>query len=174
MNACLPGSTQTGSGQERGKEIRAALVKTFLCQGCPSPEDLADETINRVIRKIPEIVHTFAGDPALYFSAVARFILLEYGSKRRDLPLLVDPVKDEEEDIEQEYESLDQCIQRLSAENRELILQYYKAERRAKIDNRKRLAERLGITLNALRVRADRIRGGLETCVGDCVARKSM
>ena len=41
---------------QKYEEIRCGLIKIFVCQGCTDPEGLADETINRVIRKIPEIV----------------------------------------------------------------------------------------------------------------------
>jgi DNA-directed RNA polymerase specialized sigma24 family protein len=78
-----------------------------------------------------------------------------------------------DEDLEQEYECLDRCIGELTPANRELILEYYREEKQAMIDNRKRMAESLGITLNALRVRADRIRSNLEKCVINCLKRES-
>jgi DNA-directed RNA polymerase specialized sigma24 family protein len=78
----------------------------------------------------------------------------------------------EDEDIEREYECLDCCIERLTPANRELILEYYREEKRAMIENRKRLAERLGVTPNALRVRADRVRNSLEKCVANCLKQK--
>ncbi|HWP43187.1 MAG TPA: hypothetical protein VNO14_08140, partial [Blastocatellia bacterium] len=34
--------------------IRAALIRLFRYRGCNSPDELADETINRVARKIEE------------------------------------------------------------------------------------------------------------------------
>jgi hypothetical protein len=40
------------------------------------------------------------------------------------------------------------------------------------IENRKKLAERLGVTLNALRARANRIRSNLEKCVVNCLKRQ--
>lgn len=157
------------------EEIRCGLIKIFVCQGCSDPEGLADETIDRVIHKIPEIVPNYAGNPALYFSGVARYILLEYKNRIAQLRLLpAAPPKQIEkgEDIEREYECLDRCIERLTPANRELILEYYREEKRAMIENRKRLAERLGVTPNALRVRADRIRNSLEKCVANCLKQK--
>jgi DNA-directed RNA polymerase specialized sigma24 family protein len=160
---------------QKYEEIRCGLIKIFVCQGCSDPEGLADETIDRVIHKIPEIVSNYAGNPALYFSGVARYILLEYKNKIAQLRLLpAAPPKHIEkgEDIEPEYECLDRCIERLTPANRELILEYYREEKRAMIENRKRLAERLGVTPNALRVRADRIRNSLEKCVANCLKQK--
>ncbi|HET9532865.1 MAG TPA: hypothetical protein VFQ92_21095, partial [Blastocatellia bacterium] len=59
-------------------------------------------------------------------------------------------------------------LQRLSPDNRELILQYYDKEKGAKIESRKQLAERLGISVNTLRMRALRIREYLQRCVENC------
>ncbi|HKQ92249.1 MAG TPA: hypothetical protein VJZ77_16435 [Blastocatellia bacterium] len=160
---------------QKYEEIRCGLIKIFVCQGCSDPEGLADETIDRVIHKIPEIVPNYAGNPALYFSGVARYILLEYKNRIAQLRLLpAAPPKhiEKDEDIEREYECLDRCIERLTSANRELIMEYYREEKRAMIENRKRLAERLGVTPNALRVRADRIRNSLEKCVANCLKQK--
>jgi DNA-directed RNA polymerase specialized sigma24 family protein len=52
-----------------------------------------------------------------------------------------------------------------------LVLQYYQEEKGAKIEHRRAMAERLGIPLNALRIRAHRIRVALRDCVSDCLAR---
>ena len=60
-------------------------------------------------------------------------------------------------------------MQQLTVANRELVLQYYQEEKQAKIDHRRRLAEQLGIALNALRIRAHRIRASLQECVQNCV-----
>jgi DNA-directed RNA polymerase specialized sigma24 family protein len=161
---------------QKYEEIRSGLIKIFICRGCTDPEGLADETINRVIRKVPEIAHSYAGNPALYFSSVARYILLEYKSRMTQLRLLTpdtpNQIEEVDEDIEREYECLDRCIGQLMPANRELILEYYMGEKQVMIENRKRLAEKMGITLNALRVRADRIRSTLEKCVVSCLKRQ--
>jgi DNA-directed RNA polymerase specialized sigma24 family protein len=161
---------------QKYEEIRCGLIKIFVCQGCIDPEGLADETIDRVIQKVPEIAPNYAGNPALYFSGVARYILLEYKSRMAQLRLLPhDPlrqIEEDDEDIEREYECLDHCIERLTPANRELILEYYRGEKRAMIENRKRLAEKMGVTLNALRVRVDRIRNNLQKCVANCLKQK--
>ena len=68
---------------------------------------------------------------------------------------------------------LRECLRDLSEENRELIIEYYQEEGRAKIEDRKTLAGKLGISLNALFSRAKRIRDKLEQCVTRCVKRKT-
>src|SRR5512139_2426939 len=56
----------------RYEGIRLRLIKIFTCRGCSCPEDLADETINRVIVKLPRILQSYRGDPGCYFGGVAR------------------------------------------------------------------------------------------------------
>jgi DNA-directed RNA polymerase specialized sigma24 family protein len=73
------------------------------------------------------------------------------------------------ERVELQYRCLEQCIDQLSDENRELLLQYYGVEGRAKVEHRKALAEKFGIAPNALRIRAYRIRLALQECVEKCV-----
>jgi DNA-directed RNA polymerase specialized sigma24 family protein len=150
------------------EEIRLRLIKLFTCRGCSEPEDLADETINRVSKKLKDIQSNYAGDPARYFYGVANKVHLEYIRRR---PPVVPPVTSEaSEDVEKEYECLERCIQTLTNENRILVLQYYQLEKRAKIDHRKQLATQLGIAVNALRIRACRIRSALQKCVQNCIS----
>jgi len=73
------------------------------------------------------------------------------------------------EEAERRYRCLDLCASRLTPENRELVFQYYQEEKRAKIEHRKHLADRLGIAVNALRIRAHRIRKSLQDCVRECL-----
>ena len=63
------------------------------------------------------------------------------------------------------------CLQELSTQKRDLILAYYAKEKQAKIDHRAEMARRLGISVDALRVKAHRIRTTLEECIKRCVER---
>lgn len=65
---------------------------------------------------------------------------------------------------------LDRCLNKLPVETRILIRDYYSEDGSAKIRLRKQMAQRLGIRLNALRIRAHKIRISLEACVRDCVS----
>lgn len=151
------------------EEIRRRLIKIFTGRGCVDSEDLADETINRVTSKLDEIENEFTGDRARYFYGVANKVLMEY--LRRKPPQPPPLLASDSNRAEQEYRCLEQCIARLSDENRELLLEYYGAEGKAKIEKRKQLAEKLGIAPNALRIRAYRIRLALQECVENCVER---
>ena len=148
------------------ESIRRKLIKIFVCRGCSCPEDLSDETINRVIRKVQEMGETYVGDPALYFFGVAHNVHLEY-LRRKPLPQT--PPAPDQPRSEEEYACLEKCMERLSPRSRDLVLTYYQEEKRAKIDLRKQLAGRMGIPLNALRIRACRIRANLEDCVSQCL-----
>jgi DNA-directed RNA polymerase specialized sigma24 family protein len=149
----------------RYEDIRRRLVKIFTYRGCQEPEDLADETINRVARKVGELAGTYSGDPALYFYGVANKIHHESLRKNRKTP----PYQPPPPGSEQEYECLERCLEAQGARSRELVLQYYQGDKRTKIEHRRELAGRLGIPINALRIRAHRIRAALRDCVTDCL-----
>ena len=156
---------------QRYEEIRRRLIKIFACRGCYEPEDLADETINRVTNKLKAIEPTFTGEQARYFYGVANKVHLEY-LRRKPVPPLP-AAYNISEDSEREYQCLDRCVGKLTQENRELVLQYYQEDKRAKIEHRKLLAARFGIALNALRIRAHRIRTSLQHCVIECLQEAS-
>jgi DNA-directed RNA polymerase specialized sigma24 family protein len=152
------------------EEIRSRLIKIFICRGCTEAEDLADETINRVAKRVDEVAKTYSGDPALYFYGVANKVHLE--SLRRKPQMDVALPQRQTDEIGPELNCLEQCLKTLRSENRELVLEYYQEERQAKIANRQRLAQKMGIPLNALRIRAHRIRAALKNCVKECLVQQ--
>jgi DNA-directed RNA polymerase specialized sigma24 family protein len=160
--------SDSGRAGERYEEIRRALIKIFVCRGCQEPENLADETIDRVITKVPDIAATYSGEPALYFYGVARNVLREH-LRKKCAPPNPPPENGRSEVEERKLACLEACLAKLSPAERRLIIQYYQAEKGAKIENRKDLARELGIALNALRIRTSRIRAALCTCVKDCL-----
>lgn len=154
-------------------EIRTNLTRFFEWRGCSFPEDHADETINRIAKRVAE------GEAILnhsgYAMGVARLLLLEInkGRQREQLALAeigtASEVYEEPDDGENRLVCLRSCLQMLSGDNRELILQYYDGEKGVKIQNRKKLMDRLGIPVNTLRMRALRLRERLQSCVEECV-----
>ncbi len=148
------------------EQIRSRLIKIFTGRGCIDPEELADETINRVTRKLDEIQNEFTGDRARYFFGVANKIYLEH--LRRKQPQSPPPSSDSGR-AELEYRCLERCIERLSEEDRTLLLKDYGAKGRTQTERRKALAEELGISLNALRIRVYRIRVTLKECIEKCI-----
>jgi DNA-directed RNA polymerase specialized sigma24 family protein len=149
--------------------IRRSLIKIFTGRGCVEPEDLADETINRVTRKLNEIEKDFSGDPALYFYGVANYVWMEH--LRRKLPQALPAATNDPDRIELEYHCLERCVDRLTKGNRDLLLRYHRADGRGETEYRRALAEELGIAPNALRIRVYRIRTSLKECVEKCIRR---
>jgi len=158
-----------GQAAEEYENIRRRLIKYFICRGSTEPEVDADKTIDRVARKVPEVRDTYVGARAPYFYKVASLIWLE-GLRPRPLPLPPQPLPPEDQaELEQRHQCLDQCLKTLPQDSQEIVIQYYQQDKRAKIDRRKLLAERSGITLNALRIRAFRVRAILQECVFACM-----
>jgi DNA-directed RNA polymerase specialized sigma24 family protein len=152
---------------EKYEELREALVKFLDWRGAPFPEEFVDETFNRVTRKLEE-GETIRNVPN-YCHSVARLVFLQWqerlGNKRVDFEELSTIAVPEPELTDLRRECLNHCLRSLPAENRELIVEYYRKDGRRKNDHRAAMAERLGITLNALWSRAQRIRENLERCV---------
>lgn len=163
---------------ERYVEIRDRLVTYFGRRNCPAPDDLADETLNRVARRLEEEVSIDDIGPAHYCYIVARFVLLESLRQRNrestsltDVRAGVHPLQTRDDaavERERTMECLERCLAASSAAERELILEYYRTDEGAAKVQRKRLAERLGLTANSLSIRAWRLRHRIERCVRDC------
>lgn len=167
------------SAGQKYEKIRTRLIRIFNGRGCYEAEELADETISRVTFKISEIAASYTGEPALYFYGVANNIYREWLKKQKKINrqefvetdnygLIHRDGHDSEGDIE--YRCLESCLGTLAEYQRAMIIEYYQGEKREKIERRKQLRERLGISDSALQIRASRIRAGLRDCVENCVA----
>jgi len=86
-----------------------------------------------------------------------------------DLPSVPNEGPEENDRQERRLGCLEECLASRQPEDRNLILQYYQGVQREKIENRQQLAASLGLSANALAIRACRIRAGLEHCVDQCV-----
>jgi DNA-directed RNA polymerase specialized sigma24 family protein len=149
------------------EKIHWRLVAILASRGCACPEELADETIDRVARRVADIQDSYVGDRAIYFLGVMNNVHHEY-LKRPRMPRPPEP-DDDVEAKENTHLCLEKCLDKLSSNSRRMIEQYYAEDRRAKIDLRKRIAAELGIGLSTLRLRALRIRGKLQTCIEHCL-----
>lgn len=152
---------------EKYNQIQFRLIRIFACQGCSGPEDLADETLDVVMRKIDWLRANYQGDPALYFFGVAKKKHLEE-LRRRPLPPLPLPEPVPEE-IDRASECLDNCLEKLTAEDRRLVVRYHEESKGAKIRLRKQLAAELGVSINALRLRVFYLHTDLRECVDLCM-----
>lgn len=167
-------------------EMRERLVTYFDRKNRPNPDELADETLNRVARRLEE-EQIVSETPAKFCYIVARFVFLESLRNVDKANLSLDDVmqKNQEQQIvaaesdsekkdlkEKMLDCLESCVGKLEAQSREIILNYYFGTERIKIENRRALAQKLNISSNALTIRACRIRDKLEACVKKCAGEK--
>jgi RNA polymerase sigma factor (sigma-70 family) len=158
-------------------QLRHDLARIFSWNRCADPDGLTDEVFDRVGRKVHDVRPTFAGDPKLYFYGVARNLIKEAPKRvKRQVSLEDSKLSTREAAIEEESpnlreECLNRCLQQLSPQKRQLILDYYAKDKQAKIDHRTKMTQGLGISIEALRVRVYRIRAKLERCIERCLDR---
>ena len=170
------------SDRERAGQIyentRRKLLEFFEARGSRTPDEHADETLNRVARKIVEgeAIENLNN----YCYGVARFLWLEAsrGRAREPLALEDDYAATDEEEGEQlrqtrerRLECFEECLGELPIETRTFIIEYYREENGLKIEQRKQQAALLKTTLNALRLRASRLRRELGACINSCLSR---
>ena len=165
---------------QKYEDLRHTLIRSFEWRGAPFPEEHADETFNRLARKLDEGVEIRNVNEYAY--TVARLVWLEAlkGNTKRNTPLdeiAHEPValdtSEEKGEKETRLNCLDDCLEVLPVENRELIMEYYVDEKRGRIDRRRDLAERLGLRRDALANPAQRLRDKLEQCVTRCLKKKT-
>jgi DNA-directed RNA polymerase specialized sigma24 family protein len=160
-----PDAERAGSAYEH---LRRALVSFFAWRGAATPEECADETLDRLATRLDEGV--VVEDVPRFARGIARLVLLEHWRRpdARGVPLeggssrhlIAEPPAEDTL-----AECLSRCLGELAPDGRILILEYYGAEGRSRIDTRKRLAQALGISESALRNRAQRLRDNLEICI---------
>jgi DNA-directed RNA polymerase specialized sigma24 family protein len=156
---------------QKYETIRIRLVKFFEWRACQFPDDLADEVLDRVARKIDSGEQI--DDYSNYAYGVARLLYLESLKKhtKEQAVIISMPVKNSTDETEEDsrLSCLERCLQTLSENNRVMILNYYRNDKQAKIDYRKKLAEKFELSPNALRIKTLRIRAKLEDCVFKCL-----
>jgi RNA polymerase sigma factor (sigma-70 family) len=164
-------------------EMRRRLVSYFDRRNRPTADDLADETLNRIAGTLEKDGAIAIRPPARYCYTVAKCVLLENLRREQAQLRLRGTISscelsttgarrlEPEESVkirEQRLECLERCLQELNPDQRALVVAYYRDERRQKIERRRDMAKRLGITMNALSIRVGRIRTALEASVETC------
>jgi len=152
--------------------LRQRLEDFFDRRGVPDAALLADETLDRVARKIE------AGEPVesvpAYCYGVAKRVLLEWHRERgREAAALSESAlaaANAPPPSEARVACLERCLMELPAESRDLIVRYYQGEGSVHLDSRKALAEAFSLTAGALKTRAYRLRGQLQECLRRCLA----
>lgn len=152
------------------EELRRKLIGYFVYRGSRFPEDLADQTLDRVAEVLETRGTEFEAGPVAFTLGVARNIHRESLREKTKIPL--ESVGPASEDKEDDFRCLDECLEKLPAEARELICRYYLHDGGKKIEDRLRLAGELKINMNALRLKASRIRDQLSGCHEKCMENK--
>lgn len=148
--------------------IRCGLIRIFASNGLTDAEHYADETVDRVIKRLPDIRDTYVDAPVKYFHGVARNIILEAG-RRREIVTDVLPerlIKPGNRDM---IDCLNRCLRLLPADKQDLILDYHLYDGRDKVVHHKQMADELSISVGALRTRAHHVRTALEDCILNCL-----
>lgn len=163
------------------EDIRRDLIKVFGWNKCVDPEGMADETFDRAAKKAHQLKDSFEGNRKLFFYGVANNLIKEYRKTVRSyvsldqVEIAESPAREfEEETAEEREECLRTCLLKLTIEKRDMLLAYYAKEKRAKIDQRAQMAQRLGVSIETLRVRMCRIRSELAECIEHCLDERAM
>jgi DNA-directed RNA polymerase specialized sigma24 family protein len=157
--------TEPSAAARKYEETRRALIKFFECRGCHTPEEHADKTIDRVAKRIDDGVELWIEEPARYFYGVAKHVLQEYHRRQTDSWSRALYAADDPETLQRRFEAMGRCLETLPPEARDLLIEYCSAEKRGKDQARRAFAERLGISINTLRLRVHRLREHLSRCV---------
>ncbi|MCH9647741.1 MAG: hypothetical protein K0U98_05840 [Deltaproteobacteria bacterium] len=164
---------------EAYQALRLRLIRLFEWRHAHSPEDLADETLYRVAKRLGKGLEIEGEDPLPYACGVAFRVFKEAVREKAKHQRVITQISAEhrpaETDLfqEQRLSCLDRCLEGLSLENRKTILDYYHGEKSARIASRRELASHLGTTPGALRVRSLRLREKIEACVASCLEKKT-
>jgi DNA-directed RNA polymerase specialized sigma24 family protein len=154
---------------EEYERWRFRLCLFFSQRHCTFADELADETINRVILKSSEeqIENKIA-----YCYGVARNVYRESLRKERTHLDIEEVTIAAPAPEEQSFsgECLDQCLGKLSPESQSLLLDYFSVAKLAKIQLHRQISERLEMTQTALRMRVMRTKQKLKICVQECMS----
>src|SRR3990170_2001633 len=70
--------SDTQAAARKYEQIRRGLIRFFHVRRCVTPDDLADQVIDRVARRLGEGAEVYAADPYYYFQGVALRVFREY------------------------------------------------------------------------------------------------
>jgi len=151
-------------------ETHERLTRWFYFKGCDCPEDLADEVMDRVAKKLPPPKQ----DRIAVLLGFAGYVFMEYIHDRNRFIEEHDwgeDSSDTDETVVKEMRArcLDGCLEKLpKKDDRQFLLEYHKYEPGGKIHWRKAMAQARHTTLNALRLRSCRLKSVVGECVRNC------
>jgi RNA polymerase sigma factor (sigma-70 family) len=167
------GETPEESGLEY-ERLRSKLILFFSRRMLQFPEDLADETLDRLARRIVE--GTVIDSIPAFALGIGRHLALEQ-MKNRSETMEDDfwdnvPAPSATQSSEEEIARMERCLKTLRPDEANLLRGYYLATKGTSIKTRGKLAKRLGISANTLRQRVFLARQRLRDCMTATEAEK--
>jgi RNA polymerase sigma factor (sigma-70 family) len=160
--------------------LRGKMIIFFEARRCLDPEELADETLARVMKKL--CAGTEVSDLVRYSYGVARNVFHEYLRKESAKRKYVEAqqhrfgthAEEEEPDDaddarEQRLKCQEGCLARLNEDGRRLLFEYYRFRGQPKLEHRQKMADQLNISRETLRLRVFHLKQKLKKCVKDCL-----
>lgn len=161
---------------EKYVSLRSRLEKFFEWRDCENTEELTDIVFDRVMQKITE--GEKIENAEAFCVSVAKFVLLENRRKVLRDKELDDNARESSFDVnnsseidelrDKQFKCLDECLAKFPDDKRKLIIEYFDTDEKTLIPTRQRLAEKVGINLNSLRIRVSRLKTKLENCTREC------
>jgi DNA-directed RNA polymerase specialized sigma24 family protein len=160
LAALDPDRERAAAAYER---LRERLIGLLRWWGGSQPEELADETLDRVARKLEAGAEVPGESLGAYVRGVGRMVFHEWTRRPRPEHAAIEVAAMVGGDDHQALTDLDGCLAALAPDDRRLLLRYYGEGRAA--DVRRRLADEMGLSPTALRIRAHRLRVRIETAL---------
>lgn len=146
---------------------RHRLIKFFQWRNCEDSEGLADDTIARLIQKHSAGVEIQADNPYSYLYAIALNVFKEYLRYKKKVEKIQTNWRPATQVNDKYVSCKKHCFERLSSDKQDLLTRYYGSN-----ETPESIAETLGISLGALRLRVYRIKEDeLRPCYRNCRGR---
>ena len=181
LSSLHPDREQAGRVYEN---LRRKLLEFFEARGSFIPDEHADETLDRVMRRLSE--GEPVQDPSSYCYGVAKFVWKEALRARSREPIELNDnlhhssanshaeIHQGRLSLEQRLDCMEVCLSSLADTTRSFIIEYFKEDDGTKITHRKHMAEEMNTSLNALRLRASRLKREVARCTEECTRNKGI
>jgi DNA-directed RNA polymerase specialized sigma24 family protein len=157
------------------EKIRLGLIRYFYFKGCKDSESLADETINRVTKKVSTLNLSAGNKPiSIFYGFAANIALEELRKDKFEVPLEGDYGEILRESNEKTLSCLDECLRKLPERDEILLRQYYEKEKSEKLLHRQNLANGAGLSIGALQTKLHRLRNSMRNCIESCLKKKNL
>ncbi|HEY9404760.1 MAG TPA: hypothetical protein VIQ24_19040 [Pyrinomonadaceae bacterium] len=156
--------------------LHKKLVGFFGMKGISDSTGAADETIDRAVQRLAGGADV--PDMEKYCLGIARNVAKEWWRRERREEVVfrrfIDTLADDpSEEVDRIEHILKPCFERLKVEEQKLLVSYCSVpEDMSSSEYRHQLADRLGITVRALRIKVSRLRDRLEEYVEEHLRNK--